>query len=162
MEVESVLSLFDTDTRLKITLAVFKAHLYQFMDKVGRHCLSIDPDPCKIPATSDGPWFNYGSLGMVLIHPLDGAIPFYHVYNGPRHLFTTSVVERHRHFNEWGFTDQGILCYVHLTQKPGTTPLRRMWNKKLVDNTYVMPDEIEDQEKLGYVNEGICYYVYST
>ncbi|KIO28180.1 hypothetical protein M407DRAFT_231163 [Tulasnella calospora MUT 4182] len=162
LEVESILTLFDKETRLKIALAALKTPVYQFRNKSGRHCLSTNPDESKIPVTSDGPWTNYGTVGMALKEPLDGAVPLYHLYNGQRHLFTTNEYEKRQHLSEWGFTNQGTICYVHSAQKAGTILLNRMWNNGFPDNIYVPPSEIDGQTKWGYVKEDVRYYLYSS
>ncbi|KAG9049683.1 hypothetical protein FS837_009447 [Tulasnella sp. UAMH 9824] len=187
LEVESVLTLFDKETRLKIATAVSKAPvpyisvatavskppsnapifpppsppkvpLYQFRNNAGRHCLSTDPDVSKIPVTSDGAWTNQGSLGMVFKSPFEDAVPLYHLYNGQRHLFTTSDAEKRR---ESGFRDQGIICYVHTTERPGTILIRRMLNDSWGDNVYARPNEVDEQRRWGYNPEDARYYLYT-
>ncbi|KAG8896967.1 hypothetical protein FRC01_011544 [Tulasnella sp. 417] len=179
LEVESVFNLFDRDTRLRIATATSRAPipntpipntpippplpkvaLYQFRNNAGRHCLSTDPDVSKIPVTGDGQWTNQGSLGMALKSPVDGALPLYHLYNGQRHLFTTSDAEKR---NEYGFRDQGIICYVHTTEKPGTLLIRRMLNGSFGDNVYAKTNEVDEQRRWGYsVEDSARYYLYTS
>ncbi|KIO28181.1 hypothetical protein M407DRAFT_243142 [Tulasnella calospora MUT 4182] len=135
-----------------------KVPLYQFRNNAGRHCLSTDPDVSKIPLTSDGRWTNQGSLGMALTLCMDGSVPLYHLYDGRRHLFTTSDAEKR---SESSFRDQGIICYVEPTEKTGTILIRRMANNSFGDNVYVKKNEIDEQRRWGYSAEDAHYYLYS-
>ncbi|KAG8955567.1 hypothetical protein FRC04_007558 [Tulasnella sp. 424] len=165
LEVQSALALFDKETQLKIALSTFATPLYHFTNKRGRHCLSTDPEPAKLPVGWDGHWVNDGPLGTVLTVPLDGAIPFHHVYNGKRHVFTNSQEEWNKLVSWRGFWDQGIACYVYNTHKPGTIPLSRTWNKKLGDCDYATSASKEDVEagkKRGdTIDNSFRCYVYS-
>lgn len=159
LEVQSVISLFDKETQTKIVHAFFRAPLYQFRNKAGRHCLGTDSNPSKLPSTNDDPWEVEGTLGMVLTLPLDGTIPLYHLHNKVRHVFTYSVPERTNHSQKWGFEYLGIACYVHATEKPGTIHMRRAWKKSLGDNSYPTTDEaVKIAEQEGYkIDDFHCY-----
>lgn len=77
--------------------------------------MSTDPDPFKLAADYDEEWANYGTVGTVLTVPLDGAVPFYHVHDHIRHVFTNDLAERDNHTKSKGFRYDGIACYVHST-----------------------------------------------
>lgn len=69
MEIQSVLALFDKETRSKIALSVFKTPLYQSRNRARRDCLSTDLDTSKLPVTADGQWVNYEPIGTALTVP---------------------------------------------------------------------------------------------
>ncbi|KAG8895352.1 hypothetical protein FRC00_007586 [Tulasnella sp. 408] len=142
LEVQSAISLIDKDTRLRPALAVFKTPLYRFRNRAGRHTISSDPDPSKLPVNSDGPWVNYGPIGRVFASPLDGTIPCYHIYNVTRHGSNIKRAERNFCIGEDGFWDLGIAFYVHPTRKPGTVQLYRTWNPNFPhDNDWAITEE---------------------
>ncbi|KAG8954649.1 hypothetical protein FRC04_011082 [Tulasnella sp. 424] len=166
LEVESVLSLFDKETQSKIALAVAtkvvdppvpKIPLYQFRNEAGRHYLGTDPDASKIPVTGDGPWTNQGALGLVFKSPVDDAVPLYHLTSGQQHLYTTSDVEKRSQSN---YSDRGIVCYILTREKPGTIVINRMVNSSWGDNVHAKANEIDEQKRWGYRDEGVRWYVY--
>ncbi|KAG9031257.1 hypothetical protein FS837_003021 [Tulasnella sp. UAMH 9824] len=163
LEVQSAISLFDKETRLQLALAVFKTPLYKFRNHAGRHTLSTNPDPSKLPVNSDGPWVNYGPIGRVLTAPLEGASPCYYIYNGTHHGFNIKMAERNGFVGEGGFWDMGIPFYVQPTKKPGTVKLDRTWNPNFPhDNDWATTDEERANSKArGYgVDAGYDCYIY--
>ncbi|KIO27308.1 hypothetical protein M407DRAFT_23483 [Tulasnella calospora MUT 4182] len=160
-EVRSVLSLFTKEVQTKIALAAFKTPLYQFKNLAGRHCMSTDPDPSKLSANYGERWTNHGSVGTVLTAPLDGAVPFYHVHDHIRHVFTNDRSESNDHTNSKGFQYNGVTCYVHSTQKPGTVRFNRTWwGAFFYDNAYsTAKEDVEAQTRAGYVVDDYfnCY-----
>ncbi|KAG9016714.1 hypothetical protein FRB90_002395 [Tulasnella sp. 427] len=173
MQVESVLSLFDKQTRGKIAHAALRAPLYLFRNvsqetpngpTTGKHCLNTDSDPANIPFNPNSPYSLWGRIGTILTAPLDGAAPLYLLFDGNRYACTNQVQERQKFFTE-GFSQQAVIGYVHTTQTAGDgrIPLHRLWNLTLSDNAYATDDkEIAALKAQGYNDEAAYFtcYVY--
>ncbi|KAG8906850.1 hypothetical protein FRC01_007877 [Tulasnella sp. 417] len=163
LEVRSVLSLFTKDIQSKIAHAAFETPLYQFMDLAGRHSLSTNPDPSKLCSVQGEKWTKIGIVGTVLTVPLDGAVPFYHLHDNLRHVFTNDLAERDKYISK-GFRYEGIACYVHSTQQPRTVRLNRVWwGAFFYDNAYsATEEEFKSQKQVGYgVDDYFHCYIYS-
>jgi hypothetical protein len=52
-----------------------------------------------------------GVTGFVNSTQVRHTVPFYRLYNGVDHYYTTSIVEKNRKKEE-GYKDEGIACYV--------------------------------------------------
>ena len=85
-------------------------------------------------------------------------MPFYRLYNGADHLYTTNVAERDQAEKD-GYTLECVTGFVETTQVTHTVPFYRLYNG--VDHYYTssIADKNRKKEE-GYKDEGIACYVF--
>ena len=78
------------------------------------------------------------------------------------HFYTTSAAERDNAMFAFGYTDEGVACYVFDAQAPGTAPLYRLWNPSNGDHFYTTSAAKRDNaiSAFGYTDEGVACYVF--
>jgi alpha-tubulin suppressor-like RCC1 family protein len=90
-------------------------------------------------------------------------VPLYRYWNQSwtDHFYTTNVDEDQT-VKSYGYTYEGIQCYVYNTQVPGTVPLYRYWSTKIYDHYYTIYANDPVVTSNGYYSEGTAGYVYET
>ena len=78
--------------------------------------------------------------------------------NAGDHFYTTSWAELGAGRHGWVY--EGVQCYVHARQAPGTVPLYRYWNPGIADHFYTTSWAELGAGRSGYSYEGIQCYVY--
>lgn len=96
-----------------------------------------------------------------------GAVPLYRLrHNGNiDHFYTTNPKEKDDAVKRFGYTYEGIQCYVFATRVNGSVPLYRLrHNGKDVDHFYTTSPKERDNavKRFGYTYEGIQGYVFTT
>jgi microsomal dipeptidase-like Zn-dependent dipeptidase len=78
------------------------------------------------------------------------------------HFYTTSAKERDQAVSSFGYTDEGIACYVFGAKQPKTRALYRLYNPGNGDHFYTISAKERDQavSSVGYTDEGIACYVF--
>jgi len=86
--------------------------------------------------------------------------PLYRYWNATTadHFYTTNWSELGN--GRYGYTYEGVQCYVDAQQAPGTVPLHRYWNPDAADHFYTTDWAELGNGKYGYTYEGVQCYVY--
>jgi hypothetical protein len=77
------------------------------------------------------------------------------------HFYTDNAQERDNAISHYGYTYEGIACYVYSSVVSGTTAFYRLVNLKVGDHFYT--DNAQERDNAishyGYTYEGIACYV---
>jgi hypothetical protein len=80
------------------------------------------------------------------------------------HFYTTSAAERDSAIANFGYSSEGMACYVFDTPTPGTVPLYRLLHSSNGDHFYTTSAGERDNAiaTFGYIPEGTACYVFDT
>jgi hypothetical protein len=97
---------------------------------------------------------------FLLAYGTTADVPLYRLSKSD-HFYTTSASERDNAIATYGYTDEGIACYVFGAQVAGTIPLYRL---RKSDHFYTTSVTERDNAiaTYGYIDEGVACYVYGT
>ena len=188
MRIESVINLFDEETKAKILASVpgavselpiveetsqipvvrkaevppyneLRVPLHRlYSPRSGEHYYTTKAAELDKAVRVYG--YNYENLAAhILSSQVDDTVPLYRIRQGKRHLYTTNLAESIRASTDG--SAPGIVGYVHPTEQYGTLPFFRLFNAKSGDRLFTTSiDEKYSLQKVGWQDEGIACYVY--
>ena len=93
-------------------------------------------------------------------------VAFYRLYKGATgdHFYTADKAEADNAVKNYGYTYEGIACYVYSFAHDDTTPLYRLYRPSTQHHFYTANKAEADNavKNYGYNLEGVACYVYST